>query len=197
MSTVTKPSLRRSALASCVAIAAVIVWRPSDHPASAEMSDGIMTFILKSSAFAPQASIPTPYTCEGADHSLPLSWTDPPPGTKSLALIMEDPDAPAGTWVHWVAYNLPAMSRSLPEGLPTAATLPDGSRQGLNDFHRPGYGGPCPPPGPAHRYVFTLYALKTVLELPPNATKAKVEGAMAGQVLGHAQLIGLYQRRAR
>ena len=153
-----------------------------------------MTFALTSRAFAHQAAIPTPYTCDGADDSPALAWSDPPPTTASFALIVDDPDAPVGTWVHWVLYNVPATSRALAERLPTRDTLADGARQGLNDFGRMGYGGPCPPPGAAHRYVFTLYALDATLTLPPNTTKAQLERTMAGHILAKAELIGLYRR---
>lgn len=153
-----------------------------------------MTFSLSSSAFRGGERIPKPYTCEGADFSPPLTWTEPPPDTKSFALIVDDPDAPVGTWVHWVLYNLPADARELPEHLPNDRELTNGALQGMNDFRRPGYGGPCPPPGPSHRYVFKLYALDTRLSLPPGASKAQLERAMEGHLLGQAQLIGRYQR---
>ena len=154
-----------------------------------------MAFTLTSRAFAHHGKIPAPYTCDGADHSPPLAWTDPPHGTTSVALIVDDPDAPVGTWVHWVLYNVPATSRALAERLPTSDTLADGAKQGLNDFRRIGYGGPCPPPGPAHRYFFKLYALDATLTFPPKATKAQCERAMDGHILAQAELIGLYQRR--
>jgi Raf kinase inhibitor-like YbhB/YbcL family protein len=109
-------------------------------------------------------------------------------------LIVDDPDAPGGTWVHWVLFNFPAQMRALPEHLGKEATLASAAVQGINDFKRRGYGGPCPPPGVAHRYVFTLYALETMVSLPPNATKAQLEQAMTGHLLAQAQLIGLYQR---
>jgi len=153
-----------------------------------------MALKLTSQAFAHQAKIPKLYTCEGADISPPLAWTDPPAGTKSVALIVDDPDAPVGTWVHWVLYNVPAASRALPQDLPKVDTLSDGAIQGLNDFRRIGYGGPCPPLGPAHRYVFKLYALDAMLTLPPKATKAQLEQTMEGHVLAQAELIGLYKR---
>jgi len=155
-----------------------------------------MSLTLTSRAFAHETAMPSPCTCDGADMSPPLAWTDPPAGTKSFALIVDDPDAPLGMWVHWVLYNLPAASRSLAEHLPASDPLADGSRQGLNDFRRLGYGGPCPPPGSAHRYVFKLYALDATLALPPRATKAQLERAMDGRILAKAELIGLYQRKA-
>src|SRR2546426_12557047 len=118
-----------------------------------------MSLELTSTAFRDGQSIPTKYTADGRNISPPLAWTDPPAGTKSFALICEDPDAPRGTFTHWLAFNLPAESRELPEGLSAEATRPDGSLQGTNDFGKPGYGGPSPPPGKPHRYVFQLLAL--------------------------------------
>ena len=153
-----------------------------------------MALTLTSPAFSHQTKIPRRYTCEGEDVSPALAWTDPPAGTKGLALINDDPDAPVGTWVHWVIYNIPPTSRGLEEHLPKTEKLPNGAVQGLNDFRRIGYGGPCPPPGRAHRYVFTLSALDTTLSLPAKATKAQLERAMEGHVLVRAELIGLYQR---
>ncbi|GIX49181.1 MAG: UPF0098 protein [Candidatus Tectimicrobiota bacterium] len=153
-----------------------------------------MAFSLQSSAFAPGATIPKKYTCDGPDVSPPLRWSDPPAGTKSFALIMDDPDAPVGTWVHWVLYDLPPTLRELPEDVPKTETLASGAKQGLNDFRRVGYGGPCPPRGPAHRYFFKLYALDSALQLAPRATKKQVEAAMAGHVLAQAELMGRYQR---
>ena len=153
-----------------------------------------MSFNLESSAFKDGGDIPKKYTCDGEDLSPNLTWNEPPAGTKSLALIADDPDAPSGTWVHWVYFDIPVQARSLPEGLSKNAELKDGSRQGRNDFGRVGYGGPCPPRGPAHRYLFKLYALNAKLDLPPGATKADVERAMKGKILGQAQLMGKYKR---
>ncbi len=153
-----------------------------------------MAFELTSSAFLPGETIPTKHTCDGADVSVPLRWSDPPAGTGSFALIADDPDAPRGTWVHWVLYDLPAVSRELPEGVPAQEVLPSGARQGMNDFRKVGYGGPCPPPGPAHRYVFKLYALDRAIGLPPRATKAQLLDAMKGHILAEAQLVGRYKR---
>lgn len=155
-----------------------------------------MALTLTSSVFTGGQAIPSPYTCEGRDISPPLAWSEPPEGTKSFALISDDPDAPGKTWVHWVLYNLPAQARSLPEAFPTDAQRPDGARQGLTDFGATGYGGPCPPSG-THRYFFKLYALDTPLALPPRATKAQVEAAMQDHVLAHAQLMGTYRRTDR
>ncbi|MDD5140373.1 MAG: YbhB/YbcL family Raf kinase inhibitor-like protein [Verrucomicrobiales bacterium] len=150
---------------------------------------------LDSDIFADGQPIPTKYTCDGTDVSPPLNWSDVPPDTKSFALICDDPDAPMGTWVHWVLYDLPATSSHLNEALPTMDPLPDGSKQGVNDFKRIGYGGPCPPPGSPHRYFFKLYALDTKLVLKSRATKAQLLNAMHGHVLAEASLMGVYQRR--
>jgi Raf kinase inhibitor-like YbhB/YbcL family protein len=157
-----------------------------------------MAFTLTSTAFGDGAAIPAKYTCDGVDVSPPLAWSGPPPGTRSFALIADDPDAPAGTWVHWVLYNLPADVSELPENVAKVESLDlGGARQGRNDFRHPGYGGPCPPPGPAHRYFFKLYALDTRLELKAGAQKKDVEAAMEGHVLGSAQLMGTYGRSKR
>ena len=153
-----------------------------------------MAFAIRSTAFSAGGTIPKRYTCDGPDVPPPLSWTEPPAGTKSLALIMDDPDAPVGTWVHWVLYNLPASTRELAEGTPTSETLANGARQGTNDFRKIGYGGPCPPQGPAHRYFFKLHALDTELNLAPGATKKQLEAAIAGHILTQAELIGRYGR---
>jgi len=151
------------------------------------------TMDLKTQAFKPGGMIPAKYTCDGPDLSPPLTWSDPPPKTASFALILDDPDAPMGTWVHWVMWNIPATARSLDENVPKAAALPNGARQGTNDFSRVGYGGPCPPSG-THRYVFTLYALDTTLNLPSETTKALLEDTMRGHILGQGKLIGTYGR---
>ncbi len=153
-----------------------------------------MAFELSSPAFRENEVVPGKYTCDGEDLSVPLRWTELPPGTKSFALISDDPDAPVGTWVHWVLYDLPADTRELAEGLPGSETLSNGAKQGLTDFRKVGYGGPCPPPGSYHRYFFKIYALDATLDLPPRATKAKVLEAMKGHILAEAQLIGRYKR---
>ncbi|MBI3320122.1 MAG: YbhB/YbcL family Raf kinase inhibitor-like protein [Candidatus Omnitrophica bacterium] len=155
-----------------------------------------MDLQLTSAAFGDGQWIPSLYTCESQDISPPLSWTAPPPGTKSFALIVDDPDAPNGRWVHWIVYDLPATVRQLPEAFPSTLQLPDGTRQGTTDFGRTGYGGPCPPSG-THRYVFTLYAVETMLSLPAGATVSEVEHAMENHVLAHARLVGTYRRTGR
>ena len=152
-----------------------------------------MTFELKSTAFAAGQPIPRQYTCDGENVSPPLQWNDPPAGTQSLALICDDPDAPAGTWVHWVLYNLPAKTRTLAEAIPATADLPDGSRHGKNGWGRLGYGGPCPPSG-THRYFFKLYALDTVLGLASGADKNQLLQAMQGHILAQTELMGTYKR---
>jgi len=153
-----------------------------------------MAFEMKSPAFAQGKMIQKKYTCDGADVSPPLTWTEPPSGTKGFALIADDPDAPMGTWVHWVVYDLPVGARQLAEGVPKQETLPDGTKQGSNDFRRIGYGGPCPPTGPVHRYFFKLYAVDKKIGLPPGATKQQVLEAIKDHTLGQAELIGTYQR---
>jgi Raf kinase inhibitor-like YbhB/YbcL family protein len=166
--------------------------------ALAGAGDERMAFSLTSTAFKDGATIPSQHTCDGADRSPPLVWSDAPSGTAAFALIADDPDAPAGTWVHWVVYNLPASTTELPENVAKVESLDLGAaRQGRNDFHRPGYGGPCPPPGPAHRYLFRLYALDAPLKVRPGATKKDVEAAMQGHTLGMAQLMGTYARQKR
>lgn len=152
---------------------------------------------LTSPNFENQGDIPKQYTCDGKDASPALKWSDIPPGTKSLALIVDDPDAPDPanprmTWVHWVLYNIPVAAVSLPEAV-SKQDLPEGTLEGLNDWRRTGYGGPCPPIG-KHRYFHKLYALDVVLPDLKLPTKAKLEEAMQGHVLAKAELIGLYQR---
>jgi Raf kinase inhibitor-like YbhB/YbcL family protein len=153
-----------------------------------------MSIEVTSTAFQGGATIPKQHTGDGADRSPPLRWSEPPPGTRSLSLICDDPDAPRGTWVHWVLFNLPAGSRELAEGVPAAEALGDGARQGKNDFGKVGYGGPAPPKGKPHRYFFKLYALDAELDLPAGATKAQLVDAMRGHVLAEGQLVGNYGR---
>lgn len=152
-----------------------------------------MAISVSSSAFKEGGMIPAKYTCDGNDLSAPLAWTGIPEGTKSIALISDDPDAPVGTWVHWVMWNIPAAAVGLEEGVPAKPQLPDGSRQGVSDFGRPGYGGPCPPSG-THRYYFKVYAMDTMLDLPSKARKADLVKAMKGHILAEGQLMGKYSR---
>ncbi|HCE16716.1 MAG TPA: YbhB/YbcL family Raf kinase inhibitor-like protein [Anaerolinea thermolimosa] len=152
---------------------------------------------LSSPAFQAGQPIPPRYTCDGEDSSPPLQWGDPPEGTRSFALIMDDPDAPAGTWVHWVVYNLPGEVRELPEGASRARasefSLPQGAVQGKTSFNRTDYGGPCPPSG-QHRYFFRLYALDTTIEDGILDKKALLK-AMEGHILAQGELMGVYQRQ--
>jgi Raf kinase inhibitor-like YbhB/YbcL family protein len=155
---------------------------------------GTMSLQISSAAFSAGESIPKKFTCDGPDVSPQLKWNDPPANARSIALIMDDPDAPVGTWVHWVLYDLPARTRELHEEVAKQEQLSSGARQGRNDFGRIGYGGPCPPPGKPHRYFFKLYALDAKLGLKAGATKADVERAMKDHVLAQAELIGRYGR---
>ncbi|HOO40687.1 MAG TPA: YbhB/YbcL family Raf kinase inhibitor-like protein [Syntrophales bacterium] len=140
------------------------------------------------------AMIPSKYTCDGKDISPPLAWKDVPDGTKSFALISDDPDAPMGTWVHWVIYNIPPDVTELEENIPREKEFKNGIVQGTNSWPKIGYGGPCPPSG-THRYYFKLYALDTMLSLKPGADKAQLFKAMAGHILAEAQLMGKYKRQ--
>jgi Raf kinase inhibitor-like YbhB/YbcL family protein len=157
-----------------------------------------MAFVLTSSAFAEQGAIPERFTCDGADISPPLHWSGAPQSTQSFALIVEDPDAPdpdgpQRIWVHWVVYNIPAQASGLAENV-AAQGLPDGSKQGINDWKRAAYGGPCPPVG-RHRYFHRLYALDSVLPKLAHPTKTALLAAMKDHVLAEAQLVGTYQKR--
>ncbi|MEW5870118.1 MAG: YbhB/YbcL family Raf kinase inhibitor-like protein [Chloroflexota bacterium] len=153
-----------------------------------------MTLQITSSAFSEGGNIPQKYTCDGEDASPPLAWSGVPAGTQSLALIADDPDAPVGTWVHWVLYNIPPDLPGLPEGIAKTASVEGTGQQGNNGFRKAGYGGPCPPKGKPHRYFFKLYALDTVLGLEAGASKADLEKAMQGHILAQGQLMGLYGR---
>jgi Raf kinase inhibitor-like YbhB/YbcL family protein len=153
-----------------------------------------MSLQISSSAFPAGETIPKKFTCDGPDASPALRWNEPAAKTQSFALIMDDPDAPVGTWVHWVLFDLPADTRELAEGVAKQEQLANGARQGRNDFGKIGYGGPCPPPGKPHRYFFKLYALDAKLNLKGGVTKADVERAMMGHVLGQGELMGRYGR---
>ena len=155
----------------------------------------IMNLQITSTTFAEGQPIPQKYTCQGSDISPPLAWTNGQVNTKSFALIMDDPDAPMGTWVHWVLYDLPANTTGLPEDVAKTQVIANGATQGMNTWPRPGYGGPCPPPGKPHRYFFKLYALDTMLDLKPGLTKKDLLKAMEGHVLAEGQLMGTYQRK--
>jgi Raf kinase inhibitor-like YbhB/YbcL family protein len=177
----------RTALVACLLAA----WSPS-------AGGNAMPLAVTSTAFQPGGEIPAAYTCEGKDTSPPLAFSGVPPGAKSLALVVDDPDAPDPraprmTWVHWVLYDLPPSAAGLAEAV---NRLPPGTREGLNDWKRTGYGGPCPPVG-RHRYFFKLYALDAALGDLGTPTKARLEPAMKGHVLAQAELMGTYQKRGR
>ena len=163
------------------------------------LSGACVSFAIHSPAFADNAPMPRECTCEGAERSPPLQWSGAPAGTRSFALILDDPDAPdprapQRTWVHWVLFNIPAATQELPEGA-AQGRLPAGARQGINDWNRATYGGPCPPVG-RHRYVHTLYALDSMLTGLDKPSKHRLLGAMKGHVLGEARLIGTYELRS-
>ena len=163
----------------------------ADGAPSAASTTG--SFALLSPAFAPGGTIPAIYTCGGENISPPLKWSNVPAGAKSLALVVDDPDAPIGDFIHWVIFNIPADATGLTEAL-SAGALPAGAIEGENDFHQSGYGGPCPPPGKPHRYFFTLFAVDTVLSLPTGITKATLMNALTDHVVARAQLMGKFKR---
>ncbi|NDJ78466.1 MAG: YbhB/YbcL family Raf kinase inhibitor-like protein [Chloroflexi bacterium] len=153
-------------------------------------------FTIHSKDFQPNTSIPIRHTCSGVDESPALTWNEPPPGTESFTLICDDPDAPrAEPWVHWVIFRIPANVRGLPQNVAKHEELPDGSRQGKNDFGKVGYGGPCPPVGHGpHRYFFRLYALDTLPDLAAGCTKAELLAAIDDHILAETQLVGTFER---
>ncbi len=151
-------------------------------------------FKLTSSGFTSGAEIPKQYTCKGTDVSPALEWSGAPEHTAGFALIMDDPDAPAGTWVHWVIWNVPPTAHSLPEGISKREQLDDGGRQGSNSFGKIGYNGPCPPPGQTHRYFFRLYALDQRLNVQAGASRSQLDTAMQGHVLAHSEYMGTFHR---
>ncbi|MHB9023906.1 MAG: YbhB/YbcL family Raf kinase inhibitor-like protein [Armatimonadota bacterium] len=179
----------------CVLVLALLVNSCRHEPSGTSNGGKAMeTLTVTSTAFTNGQPIPPRLTQDGANASPPLTWSQSPAGTKSLALICDDPDAPRGTWVHWVLYNLPADTTGLPEGVPKTQTLPGGARQGANSGGRIGYDGPKPPPGHPHRYFFKVYALDTTLDLTPGITKEALAAAMEGHVLASGELMGSYQR---
>lgn len=161
---------------------------------SEKIGEEKMEIKITSPAFEEGEMVPKKYTCDSLDVSPPLSWTSVPEGTKSFAIICDDPDAPMGTWVHWVLFNLPANTKQLPENIPPKRTLENGAKQGKNDFGKIGYGGPCPPSG-THRYYFKLYALDEIINLDAGVTKKQLLEAMEGHILAYGQLIGRYKRQ--
>ena len=158
------------------------------------MADSATSFAVISTAFPNGAEVPRRHTCDGADLSPAFAWHGAPDGTRSLALIADDPDAPGGTWTHWLLWNIPAKATLLSEDQPKFESLDSGARQGMNDFRRIGYGGPCPPPGKPHRYFFKLYALDARLDLKAGASGADLELALKPHILTQAQWIGTYGR---
>jgi Raf kinase inhibitor-like YbhB/YbcL family protein len=155
---------------------------------------GSMSLVVESSVLMQNRGIPSKYTCDGTNISPPLAWKNVPGGTKSFVLIADDPDAPAGVWVHWVCYDLPPTVLTLPEGLPPTDTVQQGGKQGKNDFGNIGYGGPCPPSG-THRYFFKIYALDRMLGLPAGKTKKDIERTMKDHILAQGELMGTYSRQ--
>lgn len=153
-----------------------------------------VSFQISTTSFPVGGLIPKRYTCDGRDLSPALTWSGAPQGTKSFALIADDPDAPVGTWTHWLVWNIPASTHQLSEGVPKEAQLADGTRQGQNDFRKVGYNGPCPPPGKPHRYFFKLFALDSSLDVKPGASRKELEAAMKGHVLAQTEVMGRYGR---
>jgi Raf kinase inhibitor-like YbhB/YbcL family protein len=175
-----------AAFVSVLAASAVIMQPPPQSTKQMQVT---------SAAFKNNESIPAQYTCEGKNISPPLAWTGAPAGTRSFVLIVDDPDAPHGVWTHWVVFDLPADTTELAEDTPKSQSITGNAKQGTNDFKQVGYGGPCPPAGKPHRYFFKLYALDTLLDLKPGASKNQVEAALAQHVLAQGQLVGTYQRK--
>ena len=175
-----------------LALLAASIACNGEQPPAAGQSVG--TLLLESEAFEAGGTIPQRHTCDGDDISPALSWSEPPPGTQSLALIFDDVDAPVRTWIHWVIFNLPADARVLPEGVPADPSVAGLGMHGANSWKRLGYGGPCPPKGNPHRYTFRLYALDTVLDLDAGASRAELDSAMEGHILAEGRLMGLYGR---
>lgn len=151
-------------------------------------------FRLTSPEFNDRGPMPRKYTCDGEDVSPPLQWSDAPKGTKSFALVCDDPDAPVMTWIHWVAYDIPGTRAGLSEDMPRKDRLTDGTKQGRNSWLKVGYGGPCPPRGKPHRYFFRVYALGALLDLAPGADRKALMVAMEGLVLAKAEIVGTYGR---
>jgi Raf kinase inhibitor-like YbhB/YbcL family protein len=165
----------------------------ASHPALIN-GDPTMPLAISSPSFTDGGTIPKQFTCDGADLSPQLAWTDPPAGTHSLALLVDDPDAPVGNWNHWTVWNLPPTLHGLSENVEKVAQLADGTMQGTNDFRKPGYNGPCPPAGKPHRYYFKLFALDTKLDLKSGSQKKALEAAMKSHILAETQWMGRYGR---
>jgi Raf kinase inhibitor-like YbhB/YbcL family protein len=175
---------------SCLLIA-VMLWQPSE-PAHGQARASLW---VRSASFSNGGAIPSDHTCDGANLSPQLQWQQAPAGTKSLALVMDDPDTPTD-FTHWLVYNIAPGVRELAEGASTEGVMPQGSAEGKNSFGRSGYGGPCPPRGKPHHYVFRVVALDRLLDLPPGATRKQLDAAIDGHIVSQGQIIGIYQRAA-
>jgi Raf kinase inhibitor-like YbhB/YbcL family protein len=178
----------RRRVVSVFGVAAIWLLLLSNAPVQAQSA----AFSISSSSFSNGGDIPKKFSCDGPDVSPALAWTEPSGGTKTFALLVDDPDAPAGNWNHWAIWNVPARVRALSEGVGKSRRLPDGTEQGMNDFHKVGYNGPCPPANKPHHYHFKLYALDTQLSLKGDAGKPELERAMKGHVLAQAELTGTF-----
>ncbi|MGA7933962.1 MAG: YbhB/YbcL family Raf kinase inhibitor-like protein [Kovacikia sp.] len=185
---------RRSILLGLVGFSFAGCRSPGDGQDPPQPEGAAKIMMLTSPAFQSNGLIPARYTCDGNNTSPPLQWEAPPAGTRSLALMMDDPDAPSGTFLHWIAYDLPADLRQLPEGLPAQAKLSNGGIQANNDFGKPGYGGPCPPGG-VHRYVFKLYGLDRTIAPAQITTRDQFLAAIKGHILASGELVGRYRRQ--
>jgi hypothetical protein len=177
-----------------LAIAAVVICASVTDAHAAAKTRRKKVLTVTSPAFKDGGMIPAKYTADGADISPPLQWTGAPANTKSIAVICDDPDAPRGTWVHWVLFNWPADQKDVPENVPPQQTLANGAKQGTNDFGNIGYGGPAPPSG-THRYFFKVYALDKILDLKPSITKSALLAAMNGRIVAQGQIVGKYSRK--
>lgn len=170
-----------------------LLKHPTDKVSATPSGGPKMGITITSAPFTDGGMIPREYTCDGRDISPALAWRGVPEGTKSLAIICDDPDAPAGPWVHWVLFNIPSAVNELPRGIPPDKVLENGARHGMNDFRKFGYGGPCPPGG-TYRYFFKIYALDTVLSQEPGLTKAELLKAMKDRILADGHVMGRYKR---
>lgn len=186
--------LKNIIVAVAISISLFCPYTQSKQTTQQEQGGEKMEIKITSPVFEDGGTIPAKYTCDGDNVSPPLNWGAVPNTTKSIALICDDPDAPMGTWVHWVLFNLPADTTKLSENIPPDKTLANGARQGTNDFRKIGYGGPCPPSG-THRYFFKIYAIDTVLDLQAGATKSDLLKAIQGHILAQGQIIGKYKRQ--
>ena len=191
--TLTSGQFANRTAATLVTICALLACAIAQTGSTGRSKGGAMAFTLNSGSFNNGQAIPREFTCDGSDASPALSWTGAPEGTKSFALIVDDPDAPSGIFTHWVIYDIPVDASKLPQGMAKSEEA-SGARQGRNSFGKIGYGGPCPPPGKPHRYFFKLFALGKPLSLKPGASKQELERAMSGAVVGAAELMGTYGR---